>query len=114
METTRKQIERFLRENHEYFSGLGAALKAESIEADPESDEWLGMDLTVATDDGWNEWSYQTGDNSYTGGCYFFHHWAVVTYYGDETADDMVASVLDQLGELTADVSATIPGFNVA
>lgn len=34
------------------------------------------MELTVATTDG-TSWSYQTGDNSFTGGAYSFQHWSV-------------------------------------
>ena len=113
METTRQQIERFLRENHEEFMNDGAAIR-ESCRDNPDDDETWGLELTIATDDGWNEWGFQTGDNSYSGACYFFAHWAVVHYYGEETADDMVEDVLRQLDDLTADVSPTIPGFSVA
>lgn len=114
METTRQQIERFVRENFNYFSGLGGAVCAEQAELDPECDDFDGLELTIATDDGWNEWGFQTGDNSYSGACYFFPHWAVVHFYGDDDANDLVNDVLGQLDDLTADVSPTIPGFSAA
>lgn len=55
------------------------------------------MDVTVGADaDGW---SYQTGDNSYTGGAYGYATWAVVTIdrrsNSREVADDIVSQLFD-------------------
>ncbi len=56
--------------------------------------------LTVATDDGAEEWAYQTGDNSYTGGAYHFPHWAVVYVMRDSAPADIAEEIAEQLGEL--------------
>lgn len=64
---------------------------------DDESDP--GMDVTIATTDG-ESWSYQTGDNSYSGSAYHFQHWAVIYLYRDSDIDELVDDVIDQLCEL--------------
>lgn len=49
-----------------------------------EDDTLPGILVTVGADendDGSFSWSYQTGDNSYTGGAYGFPHWAVISVY---------------------------------
>jgi hypothetical protein len=61
------------------------------------------IDITVATD-GTNpyEWGFQTGDNSYSGACYFYRHWAI-GYIDDQTnPNDLALELLDQLEELVA------------
>ena len=61
------------------------------------------IDLTVASD-GTNpyEWGFQTGDNSYSGACYFYRHWAI-GYIDDQTnPNDLALELLDQLEELVA------------
>ena len=67
----------------------------------PEEDEFI--DITVAsngTDP--NDWGFQTGDNSYSGACYFYRHWAV-GYIDDQTNPEHLAiELLDQLEELVA------------
>ncbi len=66
-----------------------------------EEDEFI--DLTVAsdgTDQG--DWGYQTGDNSFSGACYLYRHWAV-GYIDDQTnPQDLATELLDQLEELIA------------
>ena len=61
------------------------------------------IDITVAsngTDP--NDWGFQTGDNSYSGACYFYRHWAV-GYIDDQTDPEHLAiELLDQLEELVA------------
>ena len=49
-----------------------------------EDDTLPGILVTVGADgndDGSFSWSYQTGDNSYTGGAYGFPYWAVISLY---------------------------------
>lgn len=64
-------------------------------------DETPSMDLTVATDG--EAWGYQTGDNSYSGACYFFPHWAVTTLYRDSDPQEVVKEIYSQWNELTWD-----------
>jgi hypothetical protein len=55
--------------------------------------------LTVAiSDDG--SWNYQTGDNSYFGGCYFHPHWAVVSIYRRSNCRAIARDILGQWQEL--------------
>lgn len=65
-----------------------------------EDDDIPGIQLTV----GWNpetgEWSYQTGDNMYSGDAYFYPIWAVCGVYrrsnSVELARDLIAQLEDQ------------------
>ena len=47
---------------------------------DDPDDNSPGMQVTIATTDG-KDWDYQTGDNSYSGACYHYRHWAVIYLY---------------------------------
>jgi hypothetical protein len=62
-------------------------------------DKCPGIQLTV----GWSEdggWDYQTGDNSYSGGAYFYPHWAVVGVYKNSNCRDLARDIQNQLAEL--------------
>lgn len=67
--------------------------------ASPDDDE-PGMQLTVATNDERDAWSFQTGDNSYTGGTYGLPHWAVVSLYRDTEPVSVVEDIFSQWDEL--------------
>ena len=59
-------------------------------------DETPGIQLTI----GWEPsggWSYQTGDNSYTGGAYRFPHWAVIGVYRDTVSVSAARDIRSQL-----------------
>lgn len=62
-----------------------------------EGDDTPGIQLTVATDDKFTQWSFQTGDNSYTGGAYGLPHWAVVGVYRDTNSFNVARDIYDQL-----------------
>ena len=66
-----------------------------------EDDDEPGIQLTIGWD-GKKDWSYQTGDNSFTGGAYGYQHWAVVSVYRDTISDDTVRYIHDQLEEVSA------------
>ncbi len=66
---------------------------------DPDDDQ-PGMMVTVATNDDVSEWSYQTGDNSYTGGAYGLPHWAIVYLYRDADPVECANDVARQWAEL--------------
>lgn len=63
--------------------------------SDDREDTEPGMQLTVGADA--NGWSYQTGDNSYTGGAYGYATWAVVSIYRDADAEDIASYIVDEL-----------------
>ena len=52
-------------------------------------------------------WSYQTGDNSYTGGAYGHPHWAVVSLYRRSNSRQLAEQCADQIAELCADIDAS-------
>ena len=64
---------------------------------DPEDDQ-PGMQVTFGTNDEMSSWSYQTGDNSYTGGAYSFPHWAVISLYRDSDPAELAHDAIDQIG----------------
>lgn len=64
-----------------------------------------GIDLTVGTNfRSITDWGWQTGDNSYTGGAYGYHNWAVVTVWNEieseKEIDEIVEDITNQLEEL--------------
>ena len=66
-----------------------------------EDDEMPGIQLTI----GWNEsgdWSFQTGDNSYSGGAYSYPHWAVIGVYRFTNCRDAAKDAIEQLAELAS------------
>ena len=65
-----------------------------------DDDEIPGIQLTVACNDDMKEWSFQTGDNSYSGGAYFYPHWAVVGVYRNSNCKELASDILNQLHEL--------------
>ena len=63
-----------------------------------ENDDEPGIQLTVGWD-GVRDWSFQTGDNSFTGGAYGYPHWAVVAVYRDTDAGELADEIHEQLEE---------------
>jgi len=60
-----------------------------------------GMDVTIACNDlKSNEWGWQTGDNSFSGGAYCFHNWAVVNLYRRSNCTELAQDIIDQLADL--------------
>lgn len=64
-----------------------------------EDDSAPSMQVTIGAPADLYEWSYQTGDNSYSGGAYRFPHWGVITLYRRSNcgalADDAIGQILD-------------------
>jgi len=60
------------------------------------------IDITIATNGDPNDWGFQLGDNSYSGQCYFYHHWAVGIVSEDTDSNELALSLLDQLQECLA------------
>ena len=66
-----------------------------------EDDDEPGIQLTVGWD-GKENWSYQSGDNSFTGGAYGYQHWAVVSVHRDTDAERLASDIRGQLEEASA------------
>jgi hypothetical protein len=64
-------------------------------------DKQEGLDLTVGFNPKSKEWDYQTGDNSYSGACYFYPLWGVTTIFprskSKDLARDLVTQIKDQV-----------------
>ena len=66
--------------------------------SDDPDDNTPGICLTIGANRKGN-WSYQTGDNSYTGGAYGFGAWAVVSVCRDSNSFELADDALDQLAD---------------
>ena len=66
-----------------------------------EDDSESSMQLTVGANRA--GWSYQTGDNSYTGGAYGYSNgWAIVSLYRDSSPSEVAQSIVSQCEEYSA------------
>ena len=93
---TKQEIKKFL---EEILPELQNELKALPV-YNPYDDDSNFIQLTIATNNHGNEWTYQTGDNSYMGDCYFYPHWAVVYITEESEVDEILHDVIDQLEDL--------------
>lgn len=60
------------------------------------------MLLTVGWDAESGEWSWQTGDNSYSGSAYFYPHWGIVAVYRRSNSIDLARYIRSQLADLAS------------
>ena len=68
---------------------------------DPDDDK-PGMAVTVGatvTDDGGISWSYQTGDNSFTGGAYGHATWGIGYLYRRSNCADLANQLVDEIAD---------------
>jgi hypothetical protein len=65
-----------------------------------EDEEIPGMQVTIGADE--TGWSYQTGDNSYTGGAYGYANWAVIYLYRDSNCLALARTAKEELAESMA------------
>lgn len=65
-------------------------------------DDQPGIQVTIGWNDKDGSWSYQTGDNSFTGGAYGYPHWAVVSLYADSDVVELAKDIQNQLRDLVA------------
>lgn len=69
-----------------------------SSEFDPE-DDLPSMLLTVGWSAESGDWNWQTGDNSYSGGAYFYPTWATVAIYRRSNSKELARDIRNQLSE---------------
>jgi hypothetical protein len=55
------------------------------------------LDITVGYNPESKEWSYQTGDNSFSGSAYFYPVWGVTTIYPRSKSKDLAKDVINQI-----------------
>lgn len=71
--------------------------------SDDPNDETPAILLTIGADGkGRNNWSYQTGDNSYSGGAYHYPYWGVVDVTRACNSREVAKDIINQLEELMA------------
>lgn len=72
--------------------------------SDDSEDNTPGMQVTIGftpeSEDNEASWSYQTGDNSYTGGAYGHPHWAVVSLYRRSNSRELAEDCANQIADL--------------
>ena len=66
--------------------------------SDDPDDKTPGMCVTVSTSD-MQSWNYQTGDNSYSGGCYGDPHWSVIYLYRRSNCSELATEAVNELAE---------------
>lgn len=69
--------------------------------SDDPDDNTPGMLVTVSTND-MRSWSYQTGDNSYTGGCYGDSHWSVIYLFRRSNCKSLAIDAVNELADAVA------------
>lgn len=57
------------------------------------------MDITISCDDSLEEWTYQTGDNSYTGSCYHYPYWGVTSIDRESNSKEIAEYLIDDMLE---------------
>ena len=83
-------------------SGLIKEIKPYIDDSYVAEDEALpGIDLTVGFDPDTSRWSYQTGDNSFSGGAYSYPIWAVTRIYRRSNSRELARELIEQLAEQT-------------
>jgi hypothetical protein len=65
--------------------------------SDDPSDETPGISVTISINEDCDTWSYQTGDNNYSGGCYGHPYWGVGAVYEDSDCQQIVSELIDDL-----------------
>jgi hypothetical protein len=56
--------------------------------------------LTVGVDGQSQEFGYQTGDNSFSGACYSYPHWAIVTITNYSNVKELTDEIINQFHDL--------------
>ncbi|MDD3885143.1 MAG: hypothetical protein PHW66_09490 [Gallionella sp.] len=79
-------------------------VKAQVPQSDPDyiadEDDKPGIDLTIGVNTLTGEWSWQTGDNSYTGGAYGCRDWGVTRVYRATNSRECARDLINQVAEL--------------
>ena len=78
---------------------IGDEYRAYETLGDDEDDRIPSMLLTVGWSAESGEWDWQTGDNSYTGGAYFYPTWATVAIYRRSNSKELARDIRNQLSE---------------
>lgn len=67
--------------------------------SDDPCDDTPGMAITIGINPETGDWSYQTGDNSYTGGAYGYHYWGVGSLYRSTNCRELARELIDDAAD---------------
>lgn len=106
MKTLDQQIRKMVPEWTKLLKSLKGDIADDYRATDDPDDNTPGMCVTIGftpeSEDKDASWSYQTGDNSYTGGAYGHPHWAVIYLYRRSNSRELAEEAADQIAELCA------------
>ena len=103
MSTLNKTEKRFVSEIADLLKSLKSQIDDDFRAS--EDDDKPGMQVTVSTNDEMSSWNYQTGDNSYSGGCYGDPHWAVIYLYRRSNCRALAIEAVNELADNIAVMS---------
>jgi len=61
-----------------------------------DDEDYPCMGITISTTSG-SDWNYQTGDNSFVGGCYGDKYWSTGCLSRETDCEDLARELFDQL-----------------
>jgi len=100
------QIDKLVPQWTRLFKTLKGDIGDDYRASEDSEDNTPGMCVTIGftpnRDDEDASWSYQTGDNSFSGGAYSHPHWAVVSLYRRSNSRELAKDCADQIAELIA------------
>lgn len=67
-----------------------------------DEDKKPGIQITVGANTTTGEWDYQSGDNSYSGGAYFYKDWGVVGIYRNSNSLEVARDIRNQIAEASS------------
>jgi hypothetical protein len=104
MQTIDKQLSSLVPQWTRLFKALKADIDDDYRASDDPEDNQPGMCVTIgftpAEEDSNASWSYQTGDNSFTGGAYSHPHWAVVSLHRRSNSRALAEDCASQIADL--------------
>lgn len=62
-------------------------------------DNLPSFDITISMNEEATHWSYQTGDNSFTGNCYGHPYWGIGTVYRTSNCEELSKELIQSLSE---------------
>jgi len=106
MKTIEEQLNEMIPQWNKLIAALIPNICDEYRASDDPEDDTPGMSVTIGftpeTEDRDASWSYQTGDNSYSGGAYGHENWGVVSIYRDSKPSEVAEDIANQIGESLA------------
>lgn len=93
-----KDFDKFWRYEKKYIVQLLKAIKKEICDDYIQGEDTLpSIDITISINEKCTSWSYQTGDNSFSGGCYGDLYWGIGTLYRRSNTEELAKELLSDL-----------------